>query len=749
MHNASTELSASLRRALGWSCLASVLVYSVADQSLEFLTFIGVGTLIAWRVAVRPGRPAPRHAINAGLLGVVGLGVLQTFRFGLTVTAFAYFIGLLLVVKLFDLRRAADWGQALVLISGMIVAAVLTNNSMPTGVLLAVNAVLLFRAILRYHLLAASERAFLNGPITIPPPLRRDLRSILVGVGFAILLGGTTIFLILPRDLGSQAFGQWGSSPPGQTTGFADELSLGQPGLISQSSTPVMDITLLDSSQRNIGRLDAPPLYLRGAVLTDYEPGRWYRAKPPGSRTLLRPQFVPPGGIIRPRTTRDAAPWEVELRVTVRDATARHSTLFTLWEAVELQTTGDGQMLAIDPFTGVITRDGSGGMFEYTARCADPRRRPIRYPDQWERGPLDDDPIPPSIGAYAAGVLTDAEIEPSPARRALRDDFRAVRVLENHLQSQFRYTLEDLPAPPGRDPTEWFLTTRKEGHCEYFASALALLCRSVGVRARVVTGYIASDYNDVSGRYVVRESGAHAWTEAEVSPGVWLTFDATPRSEFNQVHRHTPGLWRSITKVYETIEHAWIVGVVAYDSGARSRILGDVGGNAGLQNAATRVFHRLRDGGARLFAKAMGVGVLVFCASMLLGLTARHGGVVLARLWGRAHRPRRLGIFRRARQRPDEALRVQMLRVLEAHHAAKPPHEPMRSHLDRAVSGLPAPVGLALSRACDRLYEARFAPLSCGTDALVGALRDLRASENARRAPSDESGVKARSPGSR
>ncbi len=69
------------------------------------------------------------------------------------------------------------------------------------------------------------------------------------------------------------------------------------------------------------------------------------------------------------------------------------------------------------------------------------------------------------------------------------------------------------------------------GHCEYFASGMALLARSLGIPSRVVSGFRVREYNPVGGFHVVRARDAHAWVEAWVD-GRWVTYDPTPPAAF-------------------------------------------------------------------------------------------------------------------------------------------------------------------------------------------------------------------------
>lgn len=744
MSGPSRSLRDSLRRSIGWSVVGAVLAYAIADASPEFLVLVSAGVAVAWIISVGPGRPAPAHAINAGLLGVLGIGSLQLLRLGFTVNAFAYFIGLLLVVKLFDLRRAKDWGQALVLVTGLYISAVLTSNSMFTGIMLIAGTVLQFRAILRYQLYAAAERGGRNDT-AVDAGMRRDLRSLQVGGGFAILLAAAVVFVFLPRNLGSESFGNWGALPTGQTTGFTDEVQLGGPGLISQSQTPVMDITVTDRNDRNRGRADAAAFYLRGAVLETYAKGRWTREENPSLRRFIRSQYIPQEAIIRPWLSPTREQWEIELRVTIRSVSAGTSPLFTVWQPLELRPLGNGQFIAHDPMNGVVVREGTGSRVEYISRSKDPRFSPVLYPEDGVRSPLAPGEIPQGVRAYAHAVLTDLDIEPDPGVRPLHDDIRAIRALENHLQSQFTYTLVDEPVPRGRDPTEWFLEDRRRGHCEYYASALALMARSIGINARVVTGYVASDFNEVTGQYVVRESNAHGWVEAEVAPELWMTFDGTPPTDFYQIHQPSPSFWRSVKKLYETVEFAWASGIVAFDTDSQRMLLGDLATDFGLRRFGGRMIERLRSDGAGLLIRASIAAVAVFCGSMVIGLVFIHRRGFFLAAWRGFTVWWHTLLARMGRGRVDAASRLhaQTLRVLSGVGHAKPEGVPLRMHLATVGASLPESLAEALGASCELLYRDRFMRSAPPSDEEFRlAAEAIRASENRDRHPASRRAVK-------
>lgn len=95
-----------------------------------------------------------------------------------------------------------------------------------------------------------------------------------------------------------------------------------------------------------------------------------------------------------------------------------------------------------------------------------------------------------------------------------------------HVRSQYAYTLDAQEVPRGRSGIEWFVFSGRKGTCEHFASALAAMIRGCGIPARVVTGFLVTEYNETGSYYIVRASDAHAWVE--YWDGTWHTIDATP-----------------------------------------------------------------------------------------------------------------------------------------------------------------------------------------------------------------------------
>src|SRR5207247_6617599 len=91
------------------------------------------------------------------------------------------------------------------------------------------------------------------------------------------------------------------------------------------------------------------------------------------------------------------------------------------------------------------------------------------------------------------------------------------------------YTL-NLTGKPGQDPLAHFLFETRAGHCEYFASAMAIMARTLGIPSREVNGFLPGEYNDLAGDYIVRASDAHSWVEVYFPGNGWQVFDPTPSS---------------------------------------------------------------------------------------------------------------------------------------------------------------------------------------------------------------------------
>lgn len=141
--------------------------------------------------------------------------------------------------------------------------------------------------------------------------------------------------------------------------------------------------------------------------------------------------------------------------------------------------------------------------------------------------------LPPSLNPAVAQMAIQA---------AGNGDVRSkITKLAQNLQSHHAYSLSFEPA--AGDPLSDFILNDRAAHCEYFASAMVVLCRAAGIPARMVTGYYAHERSGSSG-LVVRDRDAHAWAECWVDGTGWITADATPATGRPDSLFPPPSSWR-------------------------------------------------------------------------------------------------------------------------------------------------------------------------------------------------------------
>jgi transglutaminase-like putative cysteine protease len=178
--------------------------------------------------------------------------------------------------------------------------------------------------------------------------------------------------------------------------------------------------------------------------------------------------------------------------------------------------------------------------------------------------------------------------------------------LAQRLGQRCAYSLDLSDANPDRDGVYDFLFYMKKGHCEYFASALTVMCRALDVRARLATGFHL-DPSAGKGPYLVRGSDAHAWTEVYTTDTGWTIVDATPGGT-STMRKKT--LWGSIEMFFSDLQYQWYDKVVGFDSSARDRLF----------NRIPKALAAIRDSIVNFFA--YGAADTVFVAFVIVVLTA-------------------------------------------------------------------------------------------------------------------------------
>lgn len=154
-----------------------------------------------------------------------------------------------------------------------------------------------------------------------------------------------------------------------------------------------------------------------------------------------------------------------------------------------------------------------------TATAAQLRSAPTDYP-QWLR----------DLYLYVSPSVTGRTRD---LARAIVEEANAItvydqaRAIETWLRLNMAYN-ETIPQPPrDRDPVDWFLFDLREGYCNYYASAMIMMLRSLGVPARMAAGFAQGTWDAASQQYIVLERDAHTWVEVYFPGYGWVEFEPT------------------------------------------------------------------------------------------------------------------------------------------------------------------------------------------------------------------------------
>jgi protein-glutamine gamma-glutamyltransferase len=416
-----------------------------------------------------------------------------------------------------------------------------------------------------------------------------------------ILLGASVIFFILPRLTTGylSAYAKSGDI----SSGFSNRVELGRIGQIQQSNAVAMHIQIF--GDRN-GRYD---LKWRGVALNHFDGRIWSNSldqRPlgrldPTTFTLAKASL--PWNALR---TEPSVPGSVTIRYRVLLEPIGTNVFFLAPEAQLLQ--GNYGRVNVDEGGAVYNLDAAHPTGRYQAES----RLPTAPPSLLRAA---SGAVPSEIGATYLQLPSrlDPRI-PELARRITvnaGNEYDRVSSIEQFLSTSFGYTLQ-LGARAPKDPLAYFLFERKQGHCEYFASSMAVLLRSIGIPSRVVNGFRTGEFNDVNSQYVVRARNAHSWVEAYFPGHGWATFDPTPAAPFATHHG-----WSRAMLYLDAMQSFWREWIINYDF-THQRALGQEATQTGR-----RFVERTSDWGRRRYDSLLGYV-----------RTARSGMMRAPRMWG-------------------------------------------------------------------------------------------------------------------
>ena len=138
--------------------------------------------------------------------------------------------------------------------------------------------------------------------------------------------------------------------------------------------------------------------------------------------------------------------------------------------------------------------------------------------------------------------------------RSQAGPYEKAHAIQTYLTRNYRYSL-DAPLAGLDRPLEEFLFIRKTGYCEHYATAMVIMLRMVGIPARLVTGFLATEWNEYGNYYVVRQQDAHAWVEVNLPHSGWIMMDPTPPS--NEVVRNEYPAWQALGRILDSAKLQW------------------------------------------------------------------------------------------------------------------------------------------------------------------------------------------------
>ncbi len=726
----------SLRRLTLLTAMLAIAAYAVAASSAAVALIALPAAVAAWWIGAMPvARLVPRIVINIGMLLIIVLAAAASLAgptFG--VEAVANLIVALILGKLFDWRNSRDAAQVLTLSVFLGVAAALTSLQLGLALLLIPFTPVVILSAMVYQVCAGQELAQQEAGRIAPPGAPAHgvggaagagaaghLRAVAALALVAILGVAVVVFILTPRGISPGVFAGMDGPAIGRRVDFASTVRLGRGGLLSESQRVVMDVEVTDNEGRPAGGPDQI-FYLRGAVLGSYGDGVWTR-----SEQSVQEDKSLQGGLassLKLRGQSESSANRVQ-RITLRRAGEGRPYLFAVQRPVEwrieepialMWNQREGMMRVASEAPPQLTYTVVSTLTNISPRteAALRDREAMLYAPAGAGFPSE------TVNQLTGQTLREAGLDPEIHPRTSAEIASIVHEIRRFLSTNYTYTL-DVRRAEG-EPIQWFLTEGRSGHCEYFASAMAAMCRSVGIDARVITGYLAAEYNEASGVYVVRESNAHAWVEVNHGDNQWRTHDPSPAADVRRIHRPEPTLMSRLRRWSDAIEHFWVTSVVTYDSSARSRLLGSDSGRqlAALGELEERV-SRLREGGWAGLARAAIVGLGVAVAVFALLLAAPRA---LGRLRTRARRARAPGAPE-APQR-ESGLYRDLLVALSAAGAPKPQWRPVLTHARELAADAPA-LSEAAAGVAELYYRARFGARPLTEPEAASARERLRA----------------------
>ena len=541
--------------------------------------------------------------LNAGLLFCLAIPTALFVRGQLAVIALAHFAVLTQGLQLLDQRpRRSEFLLVALAVFQVILAANLTDHAAFPLLLIAFTVSVVWTLTvhtLRAEALEAGEPD-LAGDAVSWGLMRTTAAASLLSIGLAIFL-----FPMLPR-IRSGAFISQGVGSPMAMSGFSENVELGDLGRIRLDPAVVLRVEPVEG-----GLPPADTRYWRGLAFDRFDGRRW--SITPAGRTSLKGD--PEIGLDFGTPRRGA-----QQRQRVTREKLESGVLFTPGLATVIR--GDVGRVQTDQGGSLYGLHTAGDRIDYqiaadvrTPYYLDLRDQAVELPRLEGERYLQLPELDPGVSSLAQKIVAETQT-----------DLERVLALEAYLQRSGRYT-NDVPnhERDGRSPIESFLLERTEAHCEYFASGMVVMARSLGIPTRLVNGFAGGATNTLGGFVEVTQSDAHTWVEVHFEDSGWVRFDPTPADLRLAGAAELRGerWWANVGSAFQL----WWYRVVDFDRSSQGR---------GLRKAWL-AYHRWR--GERRAEAADGpkkpAGDWGFQANAAWWLVGLSGLVGLAWLWSR------------------------------------------------------------------------------------------------------------------
>ncbi|MCL4244699.1 MAG: transglutaminase-like domain-containing protein [Candidatus Dadabacteria bacterium] len=369
-------------------------------------------------------------------------------------------------------------------------------------------------------------------------------------LSFGIFLLAALIFVTVPRMRGNYLRTDFLRSGD-LRSGFSDEVRLGRVGRIKLDSSPVMMVRILNRTVNNL----PVPLYWRGIALDEFDGVSW---KATGGGRYGGPETAPHARAPGQRGR------EGHLAQEVITESLDTDILFAANFPVSYGSVPGGRVAQVND--SYILPGRISGRIKYlaysdvyTPPAGDLREAGGDYSEIELERYLQLPPLAPEVSELAREITSP---DGNPYDKAL--------AIKRYLLMNYGYT-RTLEGGKGEYPLEEFLFDIKEGHCEYFSTAMVVLLREAGIPSRVVNGFIGGEWNEHGQFFLVRESDAHSWAEAYFPEYGWVTFDATPEGGMDAFASAS-----FISSYVDYLRYRWSRYVIDFSQGDQVRLFNDI-----------------------------------------------------------------------------------------------------------------------------------------------------------------------------